>query len=94
MDGASFLWIPDVTQRDLFILIIWAVTAVVGYQVTMKAAQGGRVDSSGLIVFLIFYAIVLWFLNLPAALFIFASLLTIIGILFNGLLHGAWAMIE
>lgn len=94
VDGASFFWISDVTRRDFFILVIWAVTAVVSYQVTMKAARGGRVDSSGLITFFIFYVIFLWFLNLPAALFIFASLLTIIGILFNGLLHGVWAMVE
>jgi membrane protein insertase Oxa1/YidC/SpoIIIJ len=93
-DNASFFWIPDVTRRDLYILVIWAVTAVVSYQVTMKAAQGGRVDSSGLIMFFVFYVAFLWLLNLPAALFIFASLLTIIGILFNGLLHSIWAMIE
>lgn len=93
LDNARFWWIPDVTQRDLSILVIWAlfnwiVSVSIGasQQLQQQLGQSPIPASCSFAVGGVVSVGIAWFLKWPSYVFIFWLLLSVLGMLINGIL--------
>lgn len=81
LDGARFWWVADVTQRDLYIMLAWAGCSLLALATTSQwQDESAGQTSCG---FLVMAAAVVaggWYWQLPAYVFIFWSVLILVGL--------------
>jgi YidC/Oxa1 family membrane protein insertase len=99
IDGGNFLWINDVTKFNLWIVIalylitwlgMWLSGSVNQMAQQMAQSQDVSKEMSLSCSFVGLFAVLLavsWILKWPAYVFIFWSLLTILGVILNGIMN-------
>ena len=104
VDGARFLWVEDVTERNFWILVAWVCIyttswLITGEQRVLNQVQYGVSELScdqvagslqWFVIFGIAWAIMAWQANWPSALFIFWTTLLISGVLLTLVLRAIW----
>jgi hypothetical protein len=89
LDGAKFLWTPDIMQRSIGILIAWVVISMIYNSLSVQARAYGSPGALAFSAFLVctIFSVVGWFAKWQAYVFIFLMLLNTADIILNLVFH-------
>jgi YidC/Oxa1 family membrane protein insertase len=101
LDGSKFMWVSDVTQADARILVVWGVISLIlamitgmMQQTTQQLGQSPALMSCSTIVFCVIIGVIAMQLDWPAYVFIFWTLLSLVGLIITGALMSIWLVAE
>jgi len=81
LDGARLQWIPDVTRFDFRILVLWVLLSLVAAVITPAQQPGARkVAVIAILSYSAIICLIAWFWQWPAHVFIFWSMLAVLGV--------------
>ena len=94
-NAIAALTLLESTKPDLIVLALWIVVILIEYQVNLRSGQQGMfsgISLPQLVVYLLGLAALFWFGKAQCCIFIFWTLLTVVGILFDAALRASWRL--